>query len=139
MKYLPLLVIIPLADLYLLLRLAGLFGFLPTLALVLGTAGIGLSLAKKQGLKVIGEMQHSLVQGQAPEPKILEAVFLAVAAVLLLTPGLITDLSGFALLTPGIRSSLSKVIFQKFSPQQSGSNSGKPSKSSQEADYEILD
>ena len=100
---------------------------------------MGISIAKKQGLQVIREMQLSLVEGKAPEPKILEAVLLAVAAVLLLTPGLITDITGFSLLNSSIRKSLTRIILSRFSLRKSTTKSSGFSDSSENADYEILD
>jgi UPF0716 protein FxsA len=94
---------IPLVELWLLFQLSGLFGFWTTIAVVLGTGIVGASLARWQGWRVLARVQTDLRQGTMPADAIGDGVLILVAGVLLITPGVLTDLFGLSLLVPPIR------------------------------------
>ena len=110
-RLLILLLVVPLAELALLLyvhfhlaeRLGAGYALLATAGLVLGTAVAGAALARQQGFRVLRSLQTQLQKGHMPGPEALDAVLVLLGAVLLLTPGIITDLVGFALLIPWTR------------------------------------
>lgn len=106
-------VIIPIAELYLLFTVAEWVGGLATLALVILTAGIGLSVLRVQGFATLTRANHRMAQGQLPGQEIVEGMMLAIAGALLLTPGLITDVVGFTLLTPLFRRKLAQRVMKK--------------------------
>lgn len=106
-------VIIPMAELYLLFTVAAWVGGLTTLALVILTAGIGLSVLRVQGFATLARANQRMAQGQLPGQEIVEGMMLAIAGALLLTPGLITDVVGFTLLTPLFRRHLAKRVMKK--------------------------
>ena len=91
-------VVIPLTELFILLRLGQSIGLLPTVALVLGTGVAGAALARAEGLRTLRAMQREMVQGRMPGREILDGISMLVGGALLLTPGLITDGVGLALL-----------------------------------------
>lgn len=74
-------------EIALFIQVGGVLGVWPTIALVLLTAIVGASLVRSQGLQTLLTVQQRLAQGQLPAQQILEGVMLAVAGVLLLTPG----------------------------------------------------
>jgi UPF0716 protein FxsA len=92
------LVIVPTLELALLIWAGGQVGFFPTLALIIATGLAGAYLAKKQGLKVIRDIQEGINNFRAPGDQLLNAAFVLVGGVLLLTPGFISDILGFTLL-----------------------------------------
>lgn len=92
------LIIVPTLELAILIWAGGKIGFFPTLALIIATGLLGAFLAKKQGLKAIREIQDGLNNFQPPGEQLLNAAFVLVGGVLLLTPGFISDLLGFSLL-----------------------------------------
>ena len=92
-----------LAEFYLLLLLGRLVGFWPTVALVIGTAVLGASLAKREGLRVFSEYRTTISQGRMPEEGLLEAVLILLGGLLLIVPGVLTDLMGLCLLFPPTR------------------------------------
>jgi UPF0716 protein FxsA len=92
------LVIVPTLELALLIWAGGQVGFFPTLAMIIATGLAGAYLAKKQGLKVIRDIQESINNFRAPGDQLLKATFVLVGGVLLLTPGFISDILGFSLL-----------------------------------------
>ena len=93
----------PIVEMYLLFQVADVIDPLPTIALVMLTAVIGVALLKRQGLATLTRGMTRLDAGQLPAREMAEGLLLAVAGALLLTPGFITDTIGFALLTPPIR------------------------------------
>lgn len=96
-------VLVPLVELVLLLQIGALIGPWPTLALVVTTGVAGAALARSQGLVAFAAVQGRLAQGQLPGPELLDGLAVLVGGALLLTPGVLTDLIGFSLLTPWTR------------------------------------
>ncbi len=88
---------------FLLLQVGDAIGPLWTVALILFTGALGAWLARQAGLGVLRELQEELQRGLPPAGKLLEAALVLVGGVLLLTPGLLTDATGFALLIPTTR------------------------------------
>lgn len=105
--------IVPFAEIYLLLTIGGIIGALPTIAMVVFTAVLGAWLLRQQGLKTFQRFQESLAQGSLPTYEIIEGPILLVGGALLLTPGFITDLMGFACLFPPLRRKLAQYIIEK--------------------------
>ncbi|MGM0425256.1 MAG: FxsA family protein [Thermodesulfobacteriota bacterium] len=95
--------LIPVAEIYVLIKLGGVFGALNTILLVLLTAFAGAYLAKMQGLKTMLQIRHNLDQGIMPAEEMVDALLIFAAGVVLLTPGFITDLVGLAVLFPPTR------------------------------------
>ncbi|WP_198317403.1 FxsA family protein [Cytobacillus praedii] len=105
MRYLLLLlIIVPAAEISVLLLSGNLIGFWPTLGVILFTGVLGAYLAKKQGLETIKKVQDQLRYGQMPGEAILEGICILAGGILLLTPGFITDITGLLLLAPPTQS-----------------------------------
>ena len=94
---------VPLAELYVLIEIGGVLGALPTILLCIATAVLGAALVRVQGLRTLREVHEALGRGEVPALAVLEGMVLALAGVLLLTPGLLTDTIGFAALIPPLR------------------------------------
>jgi UPF0716 protein FxsA len=99
-------VLVPLLELLLLIQMGRLVGLLPTIALVVFTGALGAALARSQGLRVAREAQREMAAGRVPGRALLDGLAVLVGGALLLTPGLLTDLFGFALLVPATRRAL---------------------------------
>jgi len=112
-KLLFLFVVVPAIELVLLIELGGRIGLLPTVAIIFLTGIVGATLARWQGLSVLRQMQTQMAQGQLPASAMFDAVIILVAGALLLTPGFLTDVVGFALLIPGIRGVVKRTIQQR--------------------------
>ena len=91
----------------------GLIGFLPTIALVIITAFAGSQLVRRQGLTVLARIRESQARGEVPTLALLDGAALLFAGFMLLTPGFITDLCGFALLVPGLREKLARGLVSR--------------------------
>ncbi|WP_031480734.1 FxsA family protein [Maridesulfovibrio frigidus] len=96
-------VVIPIFDLYLLVKIGGEIGTLNTVMLVLLTAFIGASLARSQGMSTMQKVRENMDRGVMPAEEILDAVIIFAAGLVLLTPGFITDALGLLLLFPPTR------------------------------------
>jgi UPF0716 protein FxsA len=95
--------VVPLLELYLLIGIGRQVGALPTMGMVLVTGLIGAWLAKREGMRVVRSWRTATAQGRLPEDGILSGALVLVGGVLLITPGVITDVLGFLLLIPVTR------------------------------------
>ena len=99
-------IVVPLAEIYLLLEVGGIIGAVPTIGLVVLTAAAGAALVRAQGFSTIRQVRRSMEAGEVPAVAIVEGIFLLVAGALLLTPGFLTDAVGFGCLIPPLRRGL---------------------------------
>ena len=95
--------VLPILDLWLLLRIGRMVGFWPAVALVIATGLLGAWLARLEGFRVLQSWRESLAAGRLPEEGVLSGVLVLAGAALLVTPGVITDAIGLALLFPPSR------------------------------------
>ena len=96
-------ILVPIVEIYVLIKLGSVIGALLTVALVVSTAVLGATLIRAQGLVTVSRMRASMEHGELPAVELLEAVCLLAAGALLLTPGFVTDSLGFLLLVPPLR------------------------------------
>lgn len=94
---------LPLVDLWLLLQIGRALGFWSTVALVVLTGMAGAWLAKAEGFRVLREWQRALREGRFPEEGVLSGALVLAGGLLLVTPGVLTDAAGLALLFPPSR------------------------------------
>lgn len=115
MKFLILLIFIgvPLAEIAVFIKVGEVIGIGATVALVILTAIIGVSLLKRQGLAAMDKARTSVDAGELPVESVIDGVCLLVAGAFLLTPGLITDTAGFLLLVPAFRHGFARWAFAK--------------------------
>ena len=107
--------LIPLLELYLLWAIAKRISAPFTFALVVVTGILGAILARRQGFQWRHKMATQLQQGELPTDGILDGLMIFMAGALLLTPGVLTDLVGFALLIAPLRTLFKERIRQKIS------------------------
>ena len=114
--------LVPLLELYLLIRLGTYVGAVDTIAIVIGTGVAGGLLAKSQGLAVLDRMRAELNQGRLPAESLFDGLLILIAGAMLVTPGLLTDGLGLLLLIPwsrqGIKSWLKRKMQEKISEGQ---------------------
>lgn len=99
-----LLLAIPILEIAVFILVGNAIGLWPTLGLVILTAVIGSILLKQQGISTLARIQTEIGAGRVPGRDLVSGVMIAMAGVLLLTPGLVTDALGFLLFVPGVRS-----------------------------------
>lgn len=93
----------PFVELYLLVRIGRLIGALPTLAFVIVMGLLGAYLAREQGRRVLEDWQRALGQGRVPEEGVLGGALILLGGLLLILPGVISDVAGLLLLLPWTR------------------------------------
>ncbi|GAB4354111.1 MAG: membrane protein FxsA [Gammaproteobacteria bacterium] len=107
MPLLPLLfilfLVVPIAEIYLLIQVGQRIGALPTVGLVVATAVLGAALLRQQGLSTLMQARRMMDRGELPAIPLLEGLFLVFGGALLLTPGFVTDGVGFLCLVPAVR------------------------------------
>ena len=95
--------VIPIAELYLLIKIGGMIGGFNTVLIIFITALVGAYLAKSQGFMVIRKIQQAMHEGRLPARELLHGLFVLLGGFTLLTPGFITDFIGLSMLVPTIR------------------------------------
>ena len=103
LRLLLLLTVVPLVELALLLWLADATDLWFTFALVIATGALGAALARHEGLRCWRRVHDEMAAGRLPGDPLLDGLMILIAGALLVTPGILTDLLGFALLTPPLR------------------------------------
>ena len=96
-------IVVPIAELYVIIQIGGLIGLWPTLALLLADALLGSLLLRHQGRGAWRRFNEALAASRFPGREVADGVLIVVGGTLLLTPGFITDIFGLLLLIPPTR------------------------------------
>lgn len=108
------LVVGPIAELWFIIQVADVIGGWQTLALLLVEGAIGSWLIKRQGRTVIRRIDERLRSHDLPTKELADGFLILVAGVLMLTPGFLTDIVGFALLFPPTRAIARAALLRRF-------------------------
>ena len=103
---------LPALEIFLLIKIGGRVGALNTVALIFLTAIIGIYFAKLQGIQTLKSGMVNLYQNKMPVYEMMSGASIAIAALLLIIPGFLTDLIGFLLLIPFTRKIFFKLAFK---------------------------
>ena len=106
-------IVIPLVELYLIIKVGGVIGALWTVLLVVLTAVIGVSLLRIQGFNTLNRARMNMEAGTLPAMEMMEGMVLAVGGALLITPGFLTDTLGFLCLIPATRRAMIRYLMQR--------------------------
>ena len=104
---------VPLIELAILIKIGQLLGLGYTLGLVIFTGILGAYLARWQGFITLRKIQEDVNNGRMPADSLFDGVLILCSGILLLTPGLITDLIGFIGLIPFSRNLIKRWLKQK--------------------------
>lgn len=104
---------IPLIEILILIGIGSRIGALNTILLVIAMALFGAGLARYQGLSTLMRIRQSLYEGRIPADELLDGLIIFLAGVLLITPGLLSDLTGILLLIPFTRKRFKKWMKRK--------------------------
>jgi len=99
-----LLIVVPIAELYVFVQVAQGIGFLPTLAGLIAISILGAWLLKREGVATWNRLQQTLANGQMPTNEVTDGALIMLGGALLLTPGFLTDIVGLVFLIPPTRS-----------------------------------
>ena len=103
-------IVIPILEIYLLIKIGSQIGAITTILLIFTTAIIGIYYAKYEGLNTLRSGFFQLSRNETPAYEVISGAAIAFAAILLIIPGFLTDLLGFLLIFPISR----KIIFGNF-------------------------
>lgn len=112
-KLILLFTIVPIVELAILIEIGRQIGLLPTLLIVILTGVIGASLARSQGLRVFVGLRENISQGIFPAEQLFDGTLILAGGLLLLTPGILTDLIGFLTLIPLTRRIIKRALKRK--------------------------
>lgn len=113
-RLLFLFIAVPVVELVLLIEIGQRVGTIATIGLIVGTGVVGASLAKHQGTSTLARLREDLNDGRLPAEPIVDGVLILVAAAVLITPGVLTDLVGFLCLIPACRQLLKRYLKRRF-------------------------
>ncbi len=114
--------IVPLAELYLLIKIGSYMGAFNTILLILITGIVGALLARLEGLRTLRQITLSLNQGIIPAEELVDSVLIFVAGIVLVTPGVLTDVMGLLLLLPYTRTIFKRWLRKRFDRMVSSGN-----------------
>ena len=115
-------ILVPIAEIYLLIKIGSQIGALITILLIFATAIIGIYYAKYEGINILKSGFIQLSKNQAPTYEMISGAAVAFAALLLIVPGFITDIIGFFLIFPFSRKFVFTLFEKKFSRKQERNN-----------------
>ena len=113
---------IPAIEVFFMIKIGGKIGALNTVSLIFLTAIIGIYFAKLEGIKTIKSGAVNLYQNKIPIYEIISGASIAVAALLLIIPGFLTDAVGFLLLIPFSRKIIIRSFVKKRNPRTNKEN-----------------
>ena len=128
-----LIILIPVTEIYLLIKIGSEIGAITTILLIFTTAIIGVYYAKYEGLNTLKSGFQQLSRNEAPAYEVISGAAIAFAAILLIIPGFATDVIGFILIFPPSR----KLIFGKIAKKFKKENNIK--KDYIDGDFEDID
>ena len=115
-------ILVPIIEIYLLIKIGSQIGALTTILLIFTTAIVGIYYAKYEGLNTLRSGFIQLSKNEAPAYEIISGAAIAFAALLLIIPGFATDVIGFLLIFPISRSFVFNFFFKKFKKNKKEKN-----------------
>lgn len=105
--------VVPLAELYVIIQVGQAVGALNTIALLIIISATGAWLVKREGMSVWRRFQRQVESGTVPGKEIADGVMILFAGALLMTPGFLTDILALALLLPPVRAAIRSVLMKQ--------------------------
>tara|TARA_B100001758_G_scaffold211601_1_gene195035 strand:- start:620 stop:1024 length:405 start_codon:yes stop_codon:yes gene_type:complete len=125
-----LILLVPIIEIYLFIKIGSQIGAFNTISLIFITAVIGVYYAKYEGLNTLRSAINQIVKNEIPIYEIVSGAALAFASLLLILPGFLTDIIGFLIIFPWTR----KILFRRISKKNYKKN-----KDFIEGEYEDID
>jgi UPF0716 protein FxsA len=108
-------IVIPIAELYVIIQVGQAIGALPTIAILLADSIIGSLLLRAQGRSAWKRFNDALAAGRVPAREVLDGALVIFGGAFLITPGFLTDIVGLLLLLPPTRALIRRVTVRVFS------------------------
>lgn len=113
-RLLLLFILVPIAELALLIEIGTRLGLPATLVLIVSTGALGAYLARRQGLGVLAKIRSEIGEGRLPAGQLVDGALIIIAGAVLMTPGVLTDALGFLCLFPPARRRLKSYLSRRF-------------------------
>ncbi|MCT4508806.1 MAG: FxsA family protein [Tepidibacter sp.] len=113
MRLILLFTLVPLVELAILFRLNAYIGFFSTIGIVIFTGVLGAYLAKSQGREILFRIRYEMKDGRVPGEQLINGLCVLVGGAMLLTPGILTDITGFSLVIPVTRELMKGFVKKK--------------------------
>jgi UPF0716 protein FxsA len=107
-------IVVPIAELYVLIQIGQAIGVLPTIALLIADSMLGAALMRSQGRAACLRFNAALGEGRVPAREVMDGALVIFGGALLLTPGFLSDVLGLVLLLPPTRAIVRKVLVRRF-------------------------
>ena len=107
-------IVVPIAEIWVLLQIGGAIGLLPTIALLIADSVLGAALMRSQGRAAWLRFNGAIAEGRVPGREIIDGVLVIFGGALLLTPGFLTDFLGLLLLLPPTRAVIRRVLVKRY-------------------------
>jgi UPF0716 protein FxsA len=121
-RLLMLFTIVPVVELFLLVRIGREIGTMNTIAIVIVTGVVGAAFARSQGTQILNQIREAMNHGQVPAWELVQGAMILVGGVMLVTPGLITDIVGLSLVFPVTRQLYAGMATKYFKNKFSSGN-----------------
>jgi UPF0716 protein FxsA len=113
LSLLALFIVVPLAELYVILKVGDAIGAIPTILLLAADSVLGSLLMRAQGRSVWRRFNAALSEGRMPHREVIDGVLVVFGGAFLITPGFITDVVGVALLLPPSRAVIRRLLARR--------------------------
>ncbi len=110
-------IVVPIAELYVLIQIGQAIGVLPTIALLILDSVLGAVLMRAQGRAAWMRFNRALAEGRVPGREVMDGALVIFGGALLLTPGFLSDILGLILLLPPTRAIVRSVLVRRFGPR----------------------
>ena len=117
-----LILLVPVIEIYLLIKIGSQIGALITILMIFITAIVGVYYAKYEGLNTLKSGFIQLSKNETPTYEMLSGAAIAFAALLLIIPGFLTDFVGFVLIFPPTRKIIFNRLAKKFNQKKEKNN-----------------
>jgi UPF0716 protein FxsA len=117
-----LIILVPIVEIYLFIKIGSQIGAITTILLIFITAVVGVYYAKYEGLNTLKSGFLQLSKSRAPTYEIMSGAAIAFAALLLILPGFATDILGFLIILPISRKFFFNKFFLKFNHEKNKKN-----------------
>jgi UPF0716 protein FxsA len=123
---LALFIVVPLAELYVILKVGDAIGVVPTIALLALDSVLGSMLLRAQGRAVWRRFNEALAAGRMPHREVMDGVLVIFGGAFLITPGFLTDIVGVVLLVPPTRALVRRLLVRRLGRRFAVSVTGQP-------------
>jgi UPF0716 protein FxsA len=103
-------IVLPIAEIYVIIKVGEAIGVLPTIALLIVDSFLGAALLRSQGRLAWARFNEALAQGRIPAREVFDGAMVILGGAFLITPGFITDVIGLLLLIPPSRSIFRGIV-----------------------------